>query len=67
MLFEPSDTEIAVDLGIGTVWVAEVGEVGVTTVPVPLGYANRLQWTDPAWRARLLDQRVRSSAPLELL
>jgi hypothetical protein len=67
MLFEPSDTEIAVDLGIGTVWVTEVGEVDVTTVPVPLGYTNRLQWTDPAWRARLLDQRVRSSAPLELL
>jgi hypothetical protein len=60
MLFEPSDTEIAVDLGIGTVWVLEVGEVDVTPVRVPLGYTNRLQWTDGAWRARLLDRRVRT-------
>jgi hypothetical protein len=65
MLFEPSDAEIAVDLGIGTVWVVEVGEVDPTPVAVPLGYTNRLQWTDAAWRARLLDQRVRTRPPLE--
>jgi hypothetical protein len=60
MLFEPSDTEIAVDLGIGTVWVVEVGEVDATSVLVPLSSANRLQWADSGWRARVLDQRVRT-------
>jgi hypothetical protein len=66
MLFEPSDTEITADLGIGTVWVVEVGDVDATPVSVPVGYANRLQWTDAVWRARLLDQRVPSRSPLEL-
>jgi hypothetical protein len=67
MLFEPSDAELPVALGIGTVWVVEVGEVDATPVPVPLGYTNRLQWTDGGWRARLLNQHRRNLLSEQLL
>ena len=67
MLFEPNDAELPVALGIGTVWVVEVGEVDVTPVPVPLSYTNRLQWTDSGWRARLLRQHRHNLYSKQLL
>jgi hypothetical protein len=60
ILFEPSDREIAVDLGIGTVWIIEVGEIDPEPVVVPANCANRLQWSDASWRAEVLDNRIQA-------
>ena len=54
MLFEPSDTELAVDLGIGTVWIVEVGSIETEPRECPFWYVNRLQWLNQDWRERLL-------------
>lgn len=59
MLLEPSDAELAVDLGVGTVWVLEVASVEKETRNCPSSYVNRLQWHDPAWRLRLLASQLR--------
>jgi hypothetical protein len=62
LLFEPSETETAVDLGIGTVWVIQVGEIDAIPITVPTYLVNRLQWTDLAWRAGLLAHSIRAAA-----
>ncbi len=62
ILFEPSDTEIAVDLGMGLVWILEVGEADQVSVSVPIYSVNRLQWTDAGWRAHLMERRIRAGA-----
>jgi len=62
LLFEPTEAEIAVDLGLGTVWIIQVGDIEPDPVTVPTSITNRLQWTDQAWRARLLAGSVRAEA-----
>lgn len=62
MLFEPSDTELAIDLGVGTVWVLEVASIEEQARECPASYVNRLQWLDPSWRARLLSTPLRDMA-----
>jgi hypothetical protein len=62
MLFEPSDTELAVDLGIGTVWVMEVSSIDREPRECPLWYVNRLQWLSPDWREHLLAAAIREAA-----
>ncbi|MGH7193154.1 MAG: hypothetical protein ACREJM_06410, partial [Candidatus Saccharimonadales bacterium] len=62
MLFEPSDTELAVDLGIGIVWVLEVSSIDPEPRECPLWYVNRLQWLSPDWREHLLAAPVREAA-----
>lgn len=61
MLFEPSDTELAVDLDLGIIWVLEVAEVERSTRRCPHAMANRLHWIDQRWRDRLLAEPVRMS------
>jgi hypothetical protein len=62
MLFEPSDTELAVDLGVGMVWVLEVASIEGQARECPVSYVNRLQWLEPEWKARLLATPIRDMA-----
>ncbi|GGK52600.1 hypothetical protein GCM10011322_44360 [Salinarimonas ramus] len=62
MLFEPSDTEMAVDLGIGTVWILEVSAIEDAIRQCPASHANRLIWLDQEWRQRLLAMPVQHEA-----
>jgi hypothetical protein len=62
MLFEPSDTELAVDLGIGIVWVVEVSSIDIEPRECPLWYVNRLQWLSQDWKEQLLATPVREAA-----
>lgn len=62
MLFEPSDTELAVDLGIGLVWVVEVASIDPEPRECPLWYVNRLQWLSQDWKEQLLAAPVREAA-----
>lgn len=62
MLLEPSDTELAIDLGIGTVWVLEVASVEDETRECPASYVNRIHWQDPAWKSGLLTSQLRARA-----
>jgi hypothetical protein len=62
MLFEPSDTELAVDLGIGVVWVVEVSSIDPEQRDCPVWYVNRLQWLSQDWREQLLAAPVREAA-----
>lgn len=59
MLFEPTDTELVVDLGIGIVWVVEVSSIDPEPRECPFWYVNRLQWLSPDWREHLLAAPVR--------
>lgn len=54
LLWESMDTETAVDLEIGTVWILEVAEIEPVARRCPASIVNRLQWLDAAWRDRLL-------------
>jgi hypothetical protein len=63
ILFEPSDTEFAVDLGVGTVWIVEVVSVEAQARECPVSYVNRLHWLGTQWRDRLLADPVRDVAP----
>lgn len=62
MLLEPSDTELAVDLGVGTAWVLEVASVEENTRKCPSSYVNRLQWQDADWKLALLASQLREQA-----
>ena len=62
MLFEPSDTELAVDLGIGIVWIVEVASIDPEPRDCPLWYVNRLQWLSQDWKEQLLAAPVREAA-----
>ncbi|WP_237478296.1 hypothetical protein [Lichenibacterium dinghuense] len=62
MLLEPSDTELAIDLGIGTVWVLEVAGVEDEARECPASYVNRLHWQDPVWKSGLLTSQLRARA-----
>lgn len=62
MLLEPSDTELAIDLGVGTVWVLEVASVEEEARECPSTYANRLHWQDTAWKLGLLASQLRAEA-----
>jgi hypothetical protein len=62
MLFEPSDTELAVDLGMGIVWIVEVGSIETEPQDCPFWYVNRLQWLSQGWKERLLAAPVREAA-----
>jgi hypothetical protein len=59
LLLEPSDTELAVDLGIGIVWVLEVAEIDTELRECPASYVNRLHWLEPGWRLSLLSNPVK--------
>jgi hypothetical protein len=62
MLFEPSDTELAIDLGIGIVWIVEVSSIDSEPSECPLWYVNRLQWLNQGWKDKLLAAPVREAA-----
>jgi hypothetical protein len=62
MLFESSDTELAVDLGIGIVWIVEVSSIDREPRDCPLWYVNRLQWLSQDWKEQLLAAPVREAA-----
>jgi hypothetical protein len=62
MLFEPSDTELAVDLGIGIVWIVVVSSIDPEPHDCPLWYVNRLQWLSQDWKEQLLSAPVREAA-----
>ncbi|GLI94666.1 DrmE family protein [Methylocystis echinoides] len=62
VLFEPSDTELAVDLGIGVVWILEVASIEAQAHEFPSSYVNRLHWLDLEWRDRLLASPIRDRA-----
>jgi hypothetical protein len=62
MLFEPSDTELAVDLGIGIVWVVEVSSIDPEPRECPLWYVNRLQWFSQDWKEQQLAAPIRETA-----
>jgi hypothetical protein len=62
MLFEPSDNELAVDLGIGIVWIVEVSAIDAEPSECPLWYVNRLQWLSQDWKEKLLAAPVREAA-----
>jgi hypothetical protein len=62
MLFEPSDTELAVDLGIGIVWIVEVSSIDPDPRDCPLWYVNRLQWLRQDWKDQLLAAPIREAA-----
>jgi hypothetical protein len=62
MLLEPSETELAIDLGLGIVWVLEVESIDADQQDCPSSISNRLQWSDQHWRDRLLDKRLRNTA-----
>ena len=62
ILFEPSDTELAVDLGIGTVWIVEVASIEAQARECPVSYVNRLHWLGTQWRDRVLADPVRDMA-----
>jgi hypothetical protein len=62
MLFEPSDTELAVDLGIGIVWIVEVASIDPKPRDCPVWYVNRLQWLSQDWKDQLLAAPVREAA-----
>jgi hypothetical protein len=62
MLFEPSDTELAVDLGIGIVWIVEVSSIDSEPSECPLSYVNRLQWLSQDWKEKVLAAPVREAA-----
>ena len=58
LLFEPAESETAVEFEEGTVWILEVAEIENTQRDCPGSIVNRLQWLDPAWRDRLLGERL---------
>jgi hypothetical protein len=62
MLFEPSDTELAIDLGIGIVWIVEVSSIDPEPSECPLWYVNRLQWLSQDWKDKLLAAPVHEAA-----
>jgi hypothetical protein len=62
LLLEPSDTELAIDLGIGTVWVLEVASMEDETRECPASYVNRIHWQNLAWKAGLLTSPLRAKA-----
>jgi hypothetical protein len=59
LLFEPAESEIAVDLELGLVWVLEVAEIEALPRECPGSILNRLQWLDSAWYDRLLRNRIK--------
>jgi len=61
MLLEPAETEIAVEFDLGVVWILTVAAVEMDAKPCPISIINRVQWLDPSWRDRLLEERLRGS------
>lgn len=59
MLFEPTETETAVEFQLGTVWILEVAEIEPSTRSVPSIMLNRLQWLNSAWQARRYGERLK--------
>jgi hypothetical protein len=59
LLFEPAESETAIDLELGVVWVLEVAEIEPSSRECPSSILNRLQWLDTAWHDRLLSERIR--------
>ncbi|NUU41845.1 hypothetical protein [Tardiphaga robiniae] len=59
MLFEPTETETAVEFELGAVWILEVAEVEAATRECPVGIVNRLQWLNASWHARMFGERVK--------
>lgn len=58
MLFEPAETELAVDLDLGIAWILEVDDVEASPRECPSSIVNRIQWFDSAWHDRLLRERI---------
>lgn len=58
LLLDPADHEIAVELRVGTVWVLEVESIADALVPCAVQFANRLNWTDAAWKESLIERAV---------
>ena len=56
-VYEASDVELSVDLGIGRAWIVEVASIDEDLRSCPASFANRLHWIDIGWR----DRAVRSS------
>lgn len=53
---------LAVDLGIGIVWIVEVSSIDPEPRDCPLWYVNRLQWLSQDWKKQLLAAPVREAA-----
>lgn len=53
---------LAVDLGIGIVWIVEVSSIDPQPRDCPLWYVNRLQWLSQDWKEQLLAAPVREAA-----
>jgi hypothetical protein len=62
MLLEPSETELAIDLSLGFVWILEVASIDADQQDCPSSISNRLQWSDQDWRDRLLEKPLRNTA-----
>jgi hypothetical protein len=60
MLFEPAETELAIDLDLGIVWILEVAAIEASPRECPNSIVNRLQWLDPLWHDRLLRERIKA-------
>jgi hypothetical protein len=58
ILLDQNDQEIAMDVGVGIIWIVEVGDISGDFSPVPASYCNRIHWETGAWRERLLRQRI---------
>jgi hypothetical protein len=62
MLLESAETELAIDLGLGIVWILEVASIDADQQDCPSSISNRLQWSDQHWRNRLLENPLRNTA-----
>jgi hypothetical protein len=59
LLFDPAETETAVDLELGVVWVLEIAGIEASPRECPGSILNRLQWLDFSWHDRLLRERIK--------
>jgi hypothetical protein len=61
LLFEPAESETAVEFELGTVWIVEVAEIENSPRECPESIINKLQWLDLAWRDRVLGERLKAA------
>lgn len=55
---DPSHSEVALRLDLGTLWVLQVNQIDPAAVQWPASLVNRLDWDSDAWRDLALDHAI---------